>query len=65
MYSKRKNKYSQIKEEKPTLLICAWTKKIMVDDRWMTLEDFLENRCGYQVSHGISDPRLLYRVITS
>ncbi|RME66940.1 MAG: hypothetical protein D6781_14210 [Verrucomicrobia bacterium] len=40
------------------LVVCAWTHKIKQGDRWVSLEEFLAERLGCQVSHGISDPSL-------
>ncbi len=36
------------------LTVCAWTKKIKLDDQWVSFEDFLSQRLGFRVSHGIT-----------
>lgn len=35
-------------------VICAWTKRIRVDGKWLTLEEFLKTHLNVDVSHGIS-----------
>jgi GAF domain-containing protein len=34
--------------------VCAWTRKIMVDGRWMTFEEFLVESLGVRITHGIA-----------
>ena len=41
------------------LIVCAWTHRIKRDGKWLTLEEFLSEHLGYQVSHGLSEPSLL------
>lgn len=33
--------------------VCAWTNKVRLDGRWMSFEEFLTEKLGFQVSHGI------------
>lgn len=40
------------------LTICAWTKKVQMDGKWVPVEVFLKERLGIQTSHGISDEAL-------
>ncbi len=35
------------------LTVCAWTKKIRIDGQWLTFEEFLVERLGLSVTHGI------------
>jgi len=35
-------------------VICAWTKRIKVDDQWMTPDEFLCKRLHLKLTHGIS-----------
>jgi hypothetical protein len=42
-------------EADKTFTICAWTKKVKLDDKWISIEEFLQNHLGYSVTHGISD----------
>ena len=35
--------------------ICAWTKRIKSEGRWMQFEEFLERQLQVRVSHGISE----------
>lgn len=37
------------------LTICAWTHQIKTTDGWVSLETFLTQKLGYDLSHGISD----------
>lgn len=41
--------------------ICAWSRKIRLDDEWMSLEDFLVQRLGISITHGI-DPEIAKRL---
>ncbi len=35
------------------LTICAWSKRIKVGDRWISIEQFLTNQLSLKLSHGI------------
>jgi hypothetical protein len=35
-------------------VVCAWTKQIQVQGKWMSVEDFLTNHLNIQLTHGIS-----------
>jgi hypothetical protein len=35
-------------------VVCAWTKRIRIDGKWLSLEQFLASKLNVQVSHGIS-----------
>jgi len=35
--------------------MCAWTKRLKMDDEWLSIEEFLRRRFGLHVTHGISD----------
>lgn len=37
------------------ITVSAWSRKIKVDDEWMTFEEFLQGRLGLNITHGI-DP---------
>lgn len=34
--------------------VCAWTKRIEVDGRWLTVDEFLKDHLRLQLTHGIS-----------
>lgn len=34
------------------ITICAWTKRIRIDDEWISFEEFLSDRLGKKVTHG-------------
>jgi GAF domain-containing protein len=36
------------------ITVCAWTKKIKVDDDWLTFDEFLVNKLGLKVTHGMN-----------
>jgi K+-sensing histidine kinase KdpD len=35
-------------------VVCAWTKEIKVEGKWVPLEEFLTNQLHFKLSHGIS-----------
>jgi K+-sensing histidine kinase KdpD len=35
-------------------VVCAWTKRIRVEGKWMTMEEFLKDHLHFKLSHGIS-----------
>lgn len=37
------------------LKVCAWTKRIEVDGRWISIEQFLSEHLQLQLTHGMSD----------
>ena len=41
--------------EKSIVTMCAWTRRVKMDGRWVTVEEFLERKLGVRVSHGISE----------
>lgn len=46
---------SMIADLRSTLLtICAWTKRVRCRDRWMTVDEFLVNELGLNLTHGMS-----------
>jgi hypothetical protein len=36
------------------LTICAWTKRVRCNDQWMTVDEFLVNELGLNLTHGMS-----------
>ena len=34
--------------------ICAWTQKVKFDDKWISFDEFLVNKMGLKVSHGMN-----------
>ena len=40
-------------------IVCAWTKRIKVADKWISLEEFLENELHMKLSHGMSPEAFL------
>ena len=45
----------QTEELKRIITVSAWSRKIRIDDEWISFEEFLRDRLGLAVSHGI-DP---------
>ncbi len=41
------------------LVICAWTHRVKSKNGWVSLEEFLTEKLGYVVSHGISEAKLV------
>lgn len=39
---------------KSVVTLCAWTRKIKLDQEWVSFEEFLTRRLGLAVSHGIN-----------
>ncbi len=37
-----------------TLTVCAWSKRVLFEGQWLTLEEYLLLAHGLRVSHGIS-----------
>ena len=37
------------------LKVCAWTKRIEVDGRWVSIEEFLSQHLQLKLTHGMSD----------
>jgi hypothetical protein len=35
--------------------MCAWCRKIRIDGRWISIEDFLDKKIKIQTSHGICE----------
>jgi K+-sensing histidine kinase KdpD len=35
-------------------VVCAWTKRIKLEGKWVTLDEFLTSKLNVQVTHGIS-----------
>ncbi|MBV9491218.1 MAG: hypothetical protein JO069_16070 [Verrucomicrobia bacterium] len=40
------------------ITICAWSSRIKNEERWMTLEEFLDKQLHLRISHGISEEAL-------
>jgi PAS domain S-box-containing protein len=40
--------------QKDLIKVCAWTKRIEVDGRWISVDDFLRDHLRLQLTHGIS-----------
>ena len=39
---------------KQLLKVCAWTKRIQIDDRWISVDEFLRNYLHLNLTHGMS-----------
>lgn len=35
------------------VVVCAWTHRVKVEGRWISIRDFLTEQLGYAVSHGM------------
>ena len=46
---------AEIKQLRGQLVkVCAWTKRIQIDDRWISVDDFLRNHLHLNLTHGMS-----------
>jgi len=48
-------KRQQVTKISKLLTICAWTKKIKVGEKWLTMEEYLSSYLGLRLTHGISE----------
>jgi hypothetical protein len=39
-------------------VVCAWTQRLRLDGKWVTLDEFLTNKLNLRISHGISPEAL-------
>jgi PAS domain-containing protein len=44
--------------EPSIVTMCAWTRRVKMDGRWVPVEEYLRVKFGVQVSHGISEETL-------
>lgn len=49
------------KELRKLVTVCAWSRKIRVDEEWVSFEEFLVDKLGVTVTHGI-DPQVAERL---
>jgi integral membrane sensor domain MASE1 len=48
----------QVKRLEEIVTVCAWTGRIRWNEQWISIEQYLHDRFGVNVSHGISDEAL-------
>lgn len=53
-YEQLARQFPNIEDTSSPLRVCAWTKKIYQDGRWVSFDEFLVERLGFTVTHGIS-----------
>jgi CHASE3 domain sensor protein len=46
---------SQIGKLHSLITMCAWSKRVQYQDKWIPLEEYLRKRFGIRISHGISE----------
>lgn len=49
----------RMRELETFITVCAWTKRVKYEGRWVPFEEFLEKRFQLKLSHGISDEAAL------
>ena len=55
LVSELQRSHSEILSLRSKLLtICAWTKRVRCNDRWMSVDEFLVNELGLNLTHGMS-----------
>jgi PAS domain S-box-containing protein len=37
-----------------TLTICSWTKRVWIDGTWVSIENYLQQKLGVRIAHGMS-----------
>jgi hypothetical protein len=37
------------------IVLCAWTQKVKLGNRWITITEFLFDHLGYTITHGMSE----------
>jgi hypothetical protein len=42
-------------------VVCAWTQRLRIEGKWVTLDEFLTNKLNVKISHGIS-PKALAKI---
>lgn len=50
------------KDLKKLITVCAWSRKIQVDGEWVSFEEFLVDKLGVSITHGI-DPDAKQRLL--
>jgi CHASE3 domain sensor protein len=45
---------SQIGKLYSLITMCAWSKRVQYEDKWVPLEEYMRKRFGIRISHGIS-----------
>lgn len=45
----------KVQQLESLVTMCAWTRRLRLGDRWVTVEEYLRERLGVRVTHGISD----------
>jgi CHASE3 domain sensor protein len=45
----------QIKKLHSIITICAWSKQVQYQGKWVSLEEYMISRFGIRITHGISD----------
>lgn len=53
--------YDETKGSDHIVTVCAWSKKILIDDHWLTLEEFFTDKLGLNISHGLN-PEMMERL---
>lgn len=53
--------YDETKNPDHIVTVCAWSKKILIDDQWLTLEEFFSEKLGLKISHGLN-PEMLAQI---
>ncbi len=46
--------YDETKGSDHMVTVCAWSKKILIDNHWLTLEEFFTEKLGLKISHGLN-----------
>jgi hypothetical protein len=45
--------FKQIERLESYIVMCAWCRKVKVDERWITIEAYLQEKNNLQTTHGL------------
>ena len=45
----------QVRDMESLLTVCAWTKQVKVDGRWVSFDEYLTEHLGFTITHGINE----------
>lgn len=46
--------FDETRDTNHMVTVCAWSKKILIDNQWLTLEKFFTERLGLKITHGLN-----------
>ena len=46
--------FDETKSSNHMVTVCAWSKKVLIENQWLTLEEFFTEKLGLKISHGMN-----------